>query len=198
MNIKTAAQIIRDSVDMNTVLSLYGYRANRSGFLCCPFHGEREGSLKVYPGNGGWNCFGCGRGGSVIDFVMEHENCDFRTAVIAIDNALNMGMFKPNENAFDAARQRNLQQWLDIFVKKIFETCDLMIDNIDREQAENYRKMVRLENLRYWHIDKLTKDDWSFLMSYDENDEYDDYRKEKILELKEEVAEWRRKYRRTG
>ena len=58
--------------------------------------------------------------------------------------------------------------------------------------------MVRLENLRYGHIDKLTKDDWSFLMSYDENDEYDDYRKEKILELKEEVAEWRRKYRRTG
>ena len=198
MNIKTAAQIIRDSVDMNTVLSLYGYHTNRSGFLCCPFHGEREGSLKVYPGNGGWHCFGCGRGGSVIDFVMEHENCDFRTAVIAIDNALNMSMFKPNENAFDAARQRNLQQWLDIFVKKIFETCDLMLDNIDREQAENYRKMVRLENLRYGHIDKLTKDDWSFLMSYDENDEYDDYQKEKILELKEEVAEWRRKYRRTG
>ena len=197
MNIKTAAQIIRDSVDMNTVLSLYGYHANRSGFLCCPFHGEREGSLKVYPGNGGWHCFGCGRGGSVIDFVMEHENCDFRTAVIAIDNALNMGMFKPNENAIDAARQKNLQQWLDIFVRKIFETCDLMIDNIDSEQAENYREMVRHANLRYGHIDKLTKDDWSFLMSYDENDEYDDYRKEKIIELKEEVAEWRRKYRRT-
>ena len=197
MNIKMAAQVIRDQVYMDTVLSLYGYQANRSGFMCCPFHGEREGSLKIYPGNGGWHCYGCGRGGSVIDFVMEHENCDFRTAVIALDNAAGLGIFKPNENAFDATRQKNLQQWLDILVKKMFEVCDMMVSDIEREQAENYKKMNRLENLRFGHIEKLTQDDWFFLMCYDENDEYDDYRKEKILELKKEVAEWRRKYRRT-
>ena len=66
MNIKTAGQVIRDSVTMDTVLSLYGYRV-KHGFMCCPFHGEKEPSLKVYQKTGGWHCFGCGRGGSVID-----------------------------------------------------------------------------------------------------------------------------------
>ena len=40
MNIKMAGQVIRDSVTMDTVLSLYGYRA-KHGFMCCPFHCEK-------------------------------------------------------------------------------------------------------------------------------------------------------------
>ena len=66
-----AAQVIRDSVTMDQILSLYGYRP-KHGFICCPFHGEKAPSLKIYKDTGGWHCYGCERGGSVIDFVMEH------------------------------------------------------------------------------------------------------------------------------
>ena len=87
MNIREAGQVIRDTVRMSDILNLYGYKTRR-GFMVCPFHGDRDASLKVYEGTGGWHCFGCGRGGSVIDFVMEHEACDFKMAVRAIDRAL--------------------------------------------------------------------------------------------------------------
>ena len=188
--------MIRDSVDMQTVLGLYGYRVNRSGFMNCPFHGERQGSMKIYPKTGGWHCYGCGRGGSVIDFVMEHENCDFRTAVIAIDNALHLGLMDAHEDAIDAGEQRKLQTWLDKFVELVHEICDLKISEIEAEQAENYRRVIRLEGLRDGHIDQISASDWGFMLSYKENDEYNDYQKEKIQEFKEEVAAWRRKYRR--
>ena len=194
MNIRQAAQVIRDSVTMDQILSLYGY-TTKHGFMRCPFHGEKTASLKVYQGTGGWHCYGCGRGGSVIDFVKEHENCDFRTAVHAIDNALNLGLMDPHENPFEAGRNRLKQNALDEFVKAIYAYSDAMIRSIEIQETIDYKRLKRLEDLRYGHIEEISADDWTFMLSWKENAEYNEYRIAKINEFKEEVAAWRRRAR---
>ena len=103
----------------------------------------------------------------------------------------------PNENPFEADRQKRLQHALDEFVREIYRQCDLMIRQIEWEQVENYKNMIRIENLREEHIDQITVKDWSFLLTYKEDDEYNDYRKEKIEEFKKEVAAWRRANRKS-
>lgn len=55
---------------------------------CCPFHKEKSASFTVEPGKGFYYCFGCGAGGSAIDFVMEYEGLDFPSAVAAINGDL--------------------------------------------------------------------------------------------------------------
>ena len=197
MNTKQAAQVIRDTVTMDQILQIYGYRTKR-GFMCCPFHGEKEPSLKVYRNTGGWHCFGCGRGGSVIDFVMEHEQCNFHTAVVAIDKALRMGLTDPHENPFEANRQRRIQTSLDNFVEAVYAYCDFFIKKIEHDQVKSYQKMVALEELRNGQVDKITADDWTFMLSWKDNEDYNNYMIEKLNEFKEEVAAWRRKARRTG
>lgn len=193
MDIKTAAQTIRDTVSMDEVLSLYGYQANRSGFMCCPFHGEREPSMKIYKGKAGWHCFGCGRGGSVVDFVMEHESCNFRTAVLAIDKALHLGLMDPNENPFEGSRQRKLQLSLDGFVSAVYAVCDAMILGIEHEKDVSWRRMKKcLDNPQ-----EATAQDWNFYFAWEEDDQYNDYRIEKIQEFKKEVAAWRRTHRKS-
>ena len=194
MNTKMAAQVIRDQVKMDDVLALYGYRP-RHGFLCCPFHGEKAPSLKIYPDTGGWHCFGCGRGGSVIDFVMEHENCDFRAAVTAIDNALHLNLMDPNENPFEAARRRQWQLALDNFVAGIIEICDRMIRYIECEQK---LRLSFVKGIEAKAKQEITAKEWDVIHTWAEDDQYDEYRKDKINDLKEEVAAWRRKARRTG
>jgi len=47
----------------------------------CPFHEEKTPSLKITPGKNLWHCFGCGAGGTVIDWVMKAEGVSFRHAV---------------------------------------------------------------------------------------------------------------------
>lgn len=48
----------------------------------CPIHDDSTPSFVVYPEQGrGWFCYGCNRGGDVVDLVQELESCDFQTAV---------------------------------------------------------------------------------------------------------------------
>lgn len=56
-------------------------KAGRHWKALCPFHNEKTPSFIVSPERQMWKCFGCGKGGSVIDFVMEYEHLDFIEAL---------------------------------------------------------------------------------------------------------------------
>ena len=48
---------------------------------CCPFHQEKTPSFKVSPARGIYKCFGCGKSGNVIGFVMEAEGATYPEAL---------------------------------------------------------------------------------------------------------------------
>lgn len=60
-------ETVKTAVLVPDVARAYGYEPNRAGFICCPFHAETAASMKLYDRS--YYCFGCGSGGSVIDFV---------------------------------------------------------------------------------------------------------------------------------
>ena len=88
-----AASQIKQLLTMQEVAERYGFIPNRSGYIQCPFHqGDNHGSLKIYPGTGGWHCFGCGAGGSVIDFAMRLFDINFRQAVLRLNMDFGLGI----------------------------------------------------------------------------------------------------------
>lgn len=56
-------------------------RAGVNFKACCPFHDEKTPSFVVSPAKGFYKCFGCGKGGNAINFVMEHEKVSYPEAV---------------------------------------------------------------------------------------------------------------------
>jgi len=54
---------------------------NRAGFACCIWHNEKTPSMKYYPKEGRVWCFGCQKGGDVIDVVMEINKLSFKEAL---------------------------------------------------------------------------------------------------------------------
>ena len=66
---------------------------------------------------------------------------------------------------------------------------------IQLQQANSYKELKRLEEIQYGHAEDLTAEDYTFLLTWDEEDQYADYQIRKIEEFKEEVAAWRRKAR---
>ena len=59
-------------------------------FGLCPFHGEKTPSFSVAPGKQIFYCFGCGKGGDVLKFLMEYENISFQEAVQRLASELNV------------------------------------------------------------------------------------------------------------
>ncbi|MCZ6645045.1 MAG: DNA primase [SAR324 cluster bacterium] len=70
----------------------------------CPFHSEKTPSFMVNPQRGMYHCFGCGEGGSVVDFLMAHERMSFPEAIGALAQRTGMkietgGRRPPGERA---------------------------------------------------------------------------------------------------
>lgn len=76
----------------------------------CPFHNERGPSFNVSPSRGTYHCFGCGVGGSVIRFVMEHDGMSFVEAVKRLADAAGIRVEEEvwDANAEAEAKQRTL------------------------------------------------------------------------------------------
>ena len=47
----------------------------------CPFHNEKTPSFNVSPARGIYKCFGCGKGGNSVNFIMEHEHITYPEAL---------------------------------------------------------------------------------------------------------------------
>lgn len=87
------AEEIRHRVSALQAAEAYGLQPDRGGFVHCPFHtGDNHGSLKLYPEDRGWHCFGCGAGGDVIDLVRRLFGLSFRQAVLRIDTDFSLGL----------------------------------------------------------------------------------------------------------
>jgi len=59
---------------------------------CCPFHSEKTPSFHVVPDRQIYKCFGCGKGGGAINFMMELENLPFRDAVAVLAKRAGLAM----------------------------------------------------------------------------------------------------------
>ena len=75
---------------------------------CCPFHNEKTPSFYVSPAKGIFKCFGCGKSGTAVGFVMEHENLSYVEALKFLARKYNIEVVEKEESAEDIAlRQRN-------------------------------------------------------------------------------------------
>lgn len=97
---------------MRSAAERYGLHIARGGYIACPFHTEKTPSLKLYdtPGRG-FYCFGCGTGGSVIDFAMQLFGLDFRAATVrlATDFGISVSATQQTRAEALAARARRTE-----------------------------------------------------------------------------------------
>lgn len=142
---------------MDEVARLYGFTPNRAGFIRCPFHeGDHTASLKIYPGNRGWCCFGCHKGGSTIDFVKELYGLDFRQAAFRLDHDLHLGMtgaapggeesaLMLQRKAEEAQRKKQREEY-----EKQWERSIELTREIDRLSDQVFHLLQEREEVEQW------------------------------------------------
>lgn len=78
-------------------------------FGLCPFHSEKTGSFSVAPDKGIYYCFGCHKGGGVINFIMEIEGLDYPDAVRFL--AKRAGLEVPDDRAYASTYKKQERLW---------------------------------------------------------------------------------------
>ena len=75
---------IKREISLQRLVEARGIRLKRVGknlVGLCPFHKEQKPSLTITPSTNKWRCFGCGKGGTVFDWMMHTEGISFRHAL---------------------------------------------------------------------------------------------------------------------
>lgn len=108
-------QDLLSKVNLVDLIGEYVTLQNKGGrwWACCPFHNEKTPSFSVNPEKGFYHCFGCGKGGNAIQFVMEQEKMTFPEACQYLAEKVKLQV---PENADNAGYEKRKQQR-----KKIYE-----------------------------------------------------------------------------
>jgi DNA primase len=134
---------------------------------CCPFHKEKTPSFSVSPTKEIFYCFGCHKGGSVFNFVMEIEGVGFGEAVKIVADKVGMSLPKMvDDERFAIKRQESdeiiqLNTWaLDWWEKQLETSNEARIARDYLEQREITDETRRTFRLGY------SPDSWEGLITY--------------------------------
>ena len=134
---------------------------------CCPFHKEKTPSFSVSPTKEIFFCFGCHKGGSVFNFVMEIERVAFPEAIRIVADKIGMPLPKMvDDSRFEARRQEaddviQLNSWaLDWWQQQLESSKEARVAReylVQRELTEETQKTFRLG---------YAPDSWDALSTY--------------------------------
>ncbi|CAM4375482.1 DNA primase [Comamonas aquatilis] len=97
----------------------------------CPFHGEKSPSFTVSPSKQFFHCFGCGKNGNAIGFLMEHAGMGFVEAVQDLANQV--GLQVPQDDISPAERERQAQQ----------KQKQATLTDVLEKAGDSYRKQLK-------------------------------------------------------
>ena len=116
---------ILDSAQIVEVISDFVSLKRRGAIFiaCCPFHNEKTPSFYVSPSKGIYKCFGCGKSGTAVGFVMEHESMTYVEALKYLAKKYGIEVKEKEDSPEEiAARQRSESLYLVMdFAEKFFQ-----------------------------------------------------------------------------
>lgn len=141
-------QEVKERADIIKVAQYFGLNINRANKCVCPFHKEKTASLSISENKQIWKCFGCGKGGDVINLVEELLKVNAYEASEQINNALNLGVnFGTKTNSLELAKyqqKQRVKEKFKIWENKTFQLlCDYLhslnpIEFMQEEDKINY------------------------------------------------------------
>jgi len=118
---------VKERIEIEDVVSdfLTLKKKGQNLWACCPFHDEKTPSFSVAPSKGIYKCFGCGKAGDGITFVMEHEGVTYPEAIVYLAKKYGVEVVEENLSgqAQEAQNERESLFILMGFAQKYFTEC---------------------------------------------------------------------------
>ena len=141
---------------------------------CCPFHQEKTPSFSVNPSKGFYKCFGCGKGGTAFNFVMEIEGLNFPEAIKRVAEISGIPLPEPiDDKKYEQSKKRREEKKavadqvieLNKYALEFWEN-QLQDNNAHSKAAQEYleKREISGEIIKKFHIG-FAPDSWDAVMS---------------------------------
>ncbi len=115
---------ILDAADVEDVIGSYVSLKKKGGYFLglCPFHGEKTPSFTVTPARGIYKCFGCGKAGNPVNFIMEMEKLSYPEALRFLAKKYGIDIKKETPDASQVAEEKTREgmMLLNTWAQKVF------------------------------------------------------------------------------
>jgi DNA primase len=139
---ETTIRELNDKLDAVSVVNDYVRLEKRGGryWGLCPFHNEKTGSFTVNPDMKWYHCFGCGKSGSVIDFVMEMDKLSFPEAIeqLAKRTGVEVVYEKTGRGAAEAGREKEQDQLFELYRRVAVSFHHFLLEKPEGAAAKQY------------------------------------------------------------
>ncbi|MCR5408273.1 MAG: DNA primase [Bacteroidales bacterium] len=123
---KETIDLILDTARVEDVVGDYVTLKRQGGSLwaCCPFHNEKTPSFHVVPSRGIYKCFGCGKSGTAVGFLMDYEKLTYYEALRYLAKKYNIEIKEEEETPEQIAARQRSESLMAVseFARKYF--CD--------------------------------------------------------------------------
>ncbi len=143
--------VIQEVIEKNDIVDVIGQtvhlRRSGSNYMgLCPFHNEKTPSFSVSPQKGIFHCFGCGVGGTVINFVMKSEDMSFYEAVKYLAQRANIAL--PQVNSNDIQRENLIKDQKEVLYAINEEAAKFFYSYLSKPEGK-----IAIEYFKERHID---------------------------------------------
>ena len=137
---KATIDLILDTARIEDVVGDYVTLKRQGGSLwaCCPFHNEKTPSFHVVPSRGIYKCFGCGKSGTAVGFLMEYEKLSYTEALRYLAKKYNIEVKEEDETPEQIAARQRSESLMAVseFARSFF--CDQLKDGEGRAVGYGY------------------------------------------------------------
>ena len=154
---------VKARVPMLEAAEFYGFHPNRAGYIICPFHNEKTGSLRLYPKN--WYCFGCGQGGDAVTFISKLFALDSLGAVRRLNEDFHLGLSLDRPPTAEESVQAQRRQRVTEARRMFFEWRESLLNRLCRAYRTGHLAL-RDKRPDEWTAQELLAVRWMPLIEY--------------------------------
>src|SRR5436190_5923218 len=149
---------LKNRADIVRIIQPYAQDLKKKGanwMACCPFHQEKTPSFSVNPSKGFYKCFGCGKGGSVYNFLMEMEGLNFPEAIKRVAEISGVMLPEPvDDRNYEQSRKRSAEK--KQLADQIVELNQIALDFWEKELQG---KSQKAKNARAYLVERGISED---------------------------------------
>ncbi|GHV75967.1 DNA primase [Spirochaetia bacterium] len=133
---------VNDKLDAVSVVGDYVRLEKKGGkyWGCCPFHNEKTPSFTVNPDMKAYHCFGCGQGGSIVNFIMEMDKLTFPEAIETLAKRFGIAIIYENAGLApkDDGKAARLEELAELYRRVAVSFHHFLLEKSEGAAAKQY------------------------------------------------------------